>query len=838
VDDLEILRRTDALRALARGLLADPHDAEDVVQDAWVAALENGERPRDLVAWLRGTTRRLVAQAVRGRERRRRRELAAARPEAAPFDAAAEAGILRALAAELARLEEPYRTVLVLRYYHDRRPPEIAAQLSIPVATVKTRLRRGLAILRARLSREDRSWALVLAPLVVRRVRVGLVLAALGACGAAALLTIGFWPGRARETRRAETAAVEPAGPAESRGAPGAAADTRQVRADVLVEGPDGPVAGAEVKIAPLDRWTETTAARTDANGVVRFDPPIDGAYEVTADAKGLVSGGVFARFPGTARVLLRSGCRLRLKLDPWPDPAWAAFRWWAQGSRRAHDLVVDAAEIDTGVWPAGIVSISCCPKGGGLSHDVRIALPSNGEVVHELHPPAAEATTVQVVDGETGEIVPDWTASLLDPWTLKASALDREPGASAGLYRLSAGGRTVSVDADGYARAFVRLPRDGDGPVRVALLRGATLRISFPAGARPREVRIDYNAPAGATWSRGISGGPGVSLAPGEELNLTDLGWDAAYLVRRLTDADAWTAAGLPPEARLDIIGLDEEGLFTFRQVETGPPGTEASVELDWPPTARHRFLVRDESGNPVPGAEIRIVDTRWPGHDIPLGSISTDASGRGSVRGFRTDLQYAIQLVHRGGAERQTLILSGPDSESVLTTVEQEREQRRVLVLDGTGHPVVGARVQFDAREGLGAFAVTGEDGIAVGAIQAGCALSLVAVCPEPGGGGEFEAMFNPPPDDPIVYRVDLGKVRVSLEIEGEGLVDAQLKGGKRDQDLSVYVHGRGTAAFLLRVEPGEYRVEATLGGSSVLRPLVACAGEPAVVPLRFDR
>ena len=41
-------------------------------------------------------------------------------------------------------LDEPYRTVVVYRYFDDLPPKEIAARLGVPVGTVKTRLKRAL----------------------------------------------------------------------------------------------------------------------------------------------------------------------------------------------------------------------------------------------------------------------------------------------------------------------------------------------------------------------------------------------------------------------------------------------------------------------------------------------------------------------------------------------------------------------------------------------------------------------------------------------------------------------------------------------------------------------
>jgi RNA polymerase sigma-70 factor (ECF subfamily) len=59
------------LRAQARRLARNADDAEDLVQDALVAALESG---RNDLPWLSGTLRNLAAMQVRGAVRRRRRE--------------------------------------------------------------------------------------------------------------------------------------------------------------------------------------------------------------------------------------------------------------------------------------------------------------------------------------------------------------------------------------------------------------------------------------------------------------------------------------------------------------------------------------------------------------------------------------------------------------------------------------------------------------------------------------------------------------------------------------------------------------------------------------------
>ena len=58
-----------------------------------------------------------------------------------------------------------------IRAHHDDAADTIAQRLEVPLATVKTRLARGLALLRTRLDAEHggrrESWALALAPMVL-----------------------------------------------------------------------------------------------------------------------------------------------------------------------------------------------------------------------------------------------------------------------------------------------------------------------------------------------------------------------------------------------------------------------------------------------------------------------------------------------------------------------------------------------------------------------------------------------------------------------------------------------------------------------------------------------
>ena len=92
--------------------------------------------------------------AKREDRRRRHREHLSARPETSdmtPAEALQRAELHRELVNTLLDLKEPYRTTVVLRFFEALTPDEIACRQAVPVSTVRTRLRRGLMILRTTL---------------------------------------------------------------------------------------------------------------------------------------------------------------------------------------------------------------------------------------------------------------------------------------------------------------------------------------------------------------------------------------------------------------------------------------------------------------------------------------------------------------------------------------------------------------------------------------------------------------------------------------------------------------------------------------------------------------
>ncbi|QDV07416.1 RNA polymerase sigma factor SigV [Planctomycetes bacterium Poly30] len=158
--ETELAQHARFLRALARRLVAEDADADDRVQETYLAALTaRGEAPWRLRAWLASVLKHNASKAQRSDRHRSDRELMKALPETAPATsdparAAEEIELARRLLGHVEALDEPYRSVVFLRFYEGLDPREIAEHTGVGAATVKTRLGRALALLRGRLDVE------------------------------------------------------------------------------------------------------------------------------------------------------------------------------------------------------------------------------------------------------------------------------------------------------------------------------------------------------------------------------------------------------------------------------------------------------------------------------------------------------------------------------------------------------------------------------------------------------------------------------------------------------------------------------------------------------------
>ena len=142
---------------LAVRTLGAKADAEDVTQTTFVAAWQSRERfdpdRGSLLGWLLAIARRKVIDRLRAAARENRIEDAVRALPVPPDPGNAPERVVErlVLADELARLPTDQRRVLELAFYDDMTHPQIVAVTALPLGTVKSHIRRGMARLRQRL---------------------------------------------------------------------------------------------------------------------------------------------------------------------------------------------------------------------------------------------------------------------------------------------------------------------------------------------------------------------------------------------------------------------------------------------------------------------------------------------------------------------------------------------------------------------------------------------------------------------------------------------------------------------------------------------------------------
>lgn len=163
-----VLPHLDAAYNLARWLVRNPHDAEDVVQEAYLRARKffDGYRGGDSRAWILRIVRNTsytFLQKNRSRENDIEFDEKVHAAEDMPPDA--EAALLQSIESRQLReaieaLPANFREVLILREFEGMSYKQIAEVIDAPIGTVMSGLARGRAQLRAGLlksgTREER----------------------------------------------------------------------------------------------------------------------------------------------------------------------------------------------------------------------------------------------------------------------------------------------------------------------------------------------------------------------------------------------------------------------------------------------------------------------------------------------------------------------------------------------------------------------------------------------------------------------------------------------------------------------------------------------------------
>ncbi len=158
--EMLVRQKVDAVYRTAYAILGNPADAQDATQETFIAAWRNLPRlrePERFTAWLGRITTNACRMSLR--HRRSVREIpmevdadrSAVRTYASPDESVADA---QAFDRAFERLPVEQRALLVAHHLEGQQLADMAAELEVPVGTVKSRLHTARAALERSLESE------------------------------------------------------------------------------------------------------------------------------------------------------------------------------------------------------------------------------------------------------------------------------------------------------------------------------------------------------------------------------------------------------------------------------------------------------------------------------------------------------------------------------------------------------------------------------------------------------------------------------------------------------------------------------------------------------------
>jgi len=686
----ELLGQTEFLRALARGLLRDEQASEDVVQSAWLEALER--RPAELrnpLAWMASVTRNLARDWRRAEGRRAARERSAARPEALPSagELAEREGTLRAVTEAVLALDEPYRATILLRYHEGLELAEIARRGGEPLATVRSRHTRALERLRERLDRahggERRTWALglvslvgagaspgALAPVTAGPLLVGSSSKLAGVLLLALLGLLGAW--RIWASPRAAT--LESAGPAPELASAASATHAREPRTAALPPGSRAPAlptstpAPTHGSLSARVTWSDGTPAegvtvsvvrdderpqlaelrRTDATGRIHLAEVLPGALSLRLDRGAQVTNTrVEAGATAEAELTVPAGVDVNGRvLDRGGAPVAGAELWLTAPTDTSEALAVERSDANGRFQLRAIEAWKCL--------EARKAGHAPSPALHVLGEPGERVELTLVLQGRGSGLAlrltgPDGRA-VAGARTL-LSSLDRE-----------------SYPTEGYPQPVPRHER----PQRVWLVSDAQGRCEAP-GLPPGPTEVVVVAPALASYQTtvelvaGTTQALDIALDAGLTLQGTVRASDGAPLAGVEVEAgagsaDAWRAAWSGDDGHFVLPHLAAGELAARAQLvglgraSTTLRGALGAV-LEWNPVLDLGRVLRgrlvDERGLALEHWELAAV-TGPRGTGAPHAIHGTTSTGDAGLFSISNCPDGALRLVVREPAGR----------------------------------------------------------------------------------------------------------------------------------------------------------------------------------------
>jgi RNA polymerase sigma-70 factor (ECF subfamily) len=143
--------------SIALRIVGESGAAEEVAQDVFLElhrSLPRLESEQHVLAWLRRVTCHRATDALRRRAARPGTTQNECNEDLLPAPTpSAPSPLMNRIEGLLFTLPPAQRTVIVLRYQEDMEPEDIAIELAMPLATVRSHLQRGLQLLRSKADR-------------------------------------------------------------------------------------------------------------------------------------------------------------------------------------------------------------------------------------------------------------------------------------------------------------------------------------------------------------------------------------------------------------------------------------------------------------------------------------------------------------------------------------------------------------------------------------------------------------------------------------------------------------------------------------------------------------
>ncbi len=628
------------LQALARCLVHGDAEADDLVQNAAVAALVHPppDDSRPLRPWLAAVLRNRWRMDRRGAARRREREAAVAADDGVDPGAALDrARALERLASALVALAEPFRETVMRRYLDGESAADIARALGVPSATVRGRLKVGLDRLRAGMDGEP-AWRRALLPPIAKGAM--LVTTKSKLIGIVGVLLVVLFGGGSWWYARHRGAAVAPVS---------AARDADRLR-DLAQAPPRDAVAPAA--IAPPPGQAKPTAADADAPGGLVGGRVIDwstGAGVVGADLAFIGDAGA---------ITVRSSEGGAFSLAPITPGSYTLAAASAPGYLPfAPDLAHSSVHL----------ALARDRRVDGVTIFLFPALDYHGRVV-DATGAAVGGARVRLLGTPTGEQRIDSTPT---EWTTDVD----------GRFTFHAADDAVLEAVHGPARGVARLDRDVTitKQLVIALVAGAAASDATITG----RVTTSDGSPLADVLVRALPDEPtrGLARAPGFATTAADGTFAIASLERDAGYALSAEADGFAPSANVAVASGARDVAIVL----------ESGEQIDG--------SVVTSSGDPVPAYTLLAYRRDGAARTAVVARSIVDAAGHFAIHVAAGD--YELVASASGWAPSPPTVAHAGDREARLV-VSPGATLRGRVVSGADDSPIPYARVQREARGG----------------------------------------------------------------------------------------------------------------------------------------